>query len=66
MPFRIHPLGTPHRQITLKEAQKCLAAFRGKEDANPSHVLYLAPTTVFVPTPLPDEDWATLLGRLAD
>jgi hypothetical protein len=64
LPFRIHALGSPEKQLTLDEARKVLPVLRDSGKTNPSHVLNLAPTTAFAPSNVSDEDWEILLVEL--
>lgn len=66
LPFAIHPLGTPRRQLHMHDAMATVPVLRASGSTNISHVLRIAPTTAFVPKEVSDEDWAVLLTALAD
>jgi hypothetical protein len=49
LPFRIHPLGTPRRQLHKDRLESTLPSLRdGSRQWN--HVLLITPVTVFVPS----------------
>lgn len=66
LPFKIHPLGTPLRQLSSVEAMKTLPTLRASNRSNFGHALPVQATTVFAQSPLGDADWAVLIARLAD
>jgi hypothetical protein len=66
MPFRIHPLGTPQKQLHKSDAVKLLPVFRAKNSTNIGHVFAIQPTTVFVPSEVSTEDWRIIVERLAE
>lgn len=63
-PFRIHPLGTPRRQMTTSEAKASLTVVREHTSGNFSHALQLSPVQVFVPVEMPPEDWEQIVSSL--
>ena len=65
LPFRIHALGNPNKQLHKDEAKKILPTFERKRIRNISHELKLAPTTVFVPSDISEEDWKVIIEQLA-
>jgi len=65
MPFRIHALGTPDRQLHKDQAAQILPAFKVKGTTNISRVFNVAATAVFVPSPISPEDWQLLIEHLA-
>jgi hypothetical protein len=66
LPFKIHSLGTPTKQLSKDEAMSTLPTLRGSQHTNFSHALPVQATTVFSPSPLKDIDWEILIKRLAD
>jgi hypothetical protein len=65
LPFRIHPLGSPDRQLHKAKATEVLQVLRESPN-NVSATMNLTGTTVFVPKDISADDWALALGELAD
>lgn len=63
LPFHIHPLGTPERQLHKDQLQHLLPSVRDGERAW-HHVFHIQPTTVFAPSQITNEDWEILLQHL--
>jgi hypothetical protein len=66
LPFRIHPLGSPAKQLDKDEAMASIDVLKHSGTTNIGHALPLAPTSVFSPKPISSTDWAQLLAALAD
>lgn len=66
MPFRIHPLGTPDKQLHKDTAKTLLPIFKAKNTTNIGHAFAIQPTTVFVPTTISSEDWQIIIEHLAE
>jgi hypothetical protein len=66
LPFRIHPLGTPRKQLHKDEAMKILPTLRKSGQTNFGHALPVQATTVFAPSPLQESDWEELVKKLAE
>lgn len=65
LPFSIHPLGTPHRQVHKDEASQRWPILRSTPQNSVSAAMNLTGTTVFVPVAVSVEDWAAILKDLA-
>ena len=66
LPFRIHALGTPTKQLGKDEAMQLLPTLRDSKQTNFGHALPVQAITVFSPSPLQDSDWEILIKRLAE
>jgi hypothetical protein len=66
LPFKIHPLGTPAKQLPLSTAKERLPILRARPNDNPTHILPITPTTVFASATITSEDWEVLIQALAD
>lgn len=65
LPFGIHPLGTPRRLLPRDQLRLLLPSLSyGKRSWN--QVLYVAPTTIFVPSKLLATDWEAMLRKLQE
>lgn len=65
LPFKIHPLGTPSRQVHANDAKKKWAALKSTGQGGVSAAMNITGTTVFVPTEISAQDWALILADLA-
>ncbi|MBI2383446.1 MAG: hypothetical protein HYV18_05185 [Gammaproteobacteria bacterium] len=65
LPFRIHPLGTPSRQVHMDEAKKRWPVLLKSSAASVSAAMNIPGTTVFVPVEVSADDWAMVLNDLA-
>lgn len=65
LPFRIHPLGTPSRQVHMDEAKKRWPVLLKSSAASVSAAMNITGTTVFVPVEVSADDWAMVLNDLA-
>ena len=65
LPFKIHPLGTPDRQLSAKEAVELLPVFDRLNTKDFSKVFHVKAVTAFAPTEIGADDWEILLHRLA-
>jgi hypothetical protein len=65
LPFSIHPLGTPRRQVHMDEAWKRWPVLKKSAQNSVSAAMNLTGTTVFVPVDISAEDWAAILQDLA-
>ncbi len=66
LPFRIHPLGTPNKQLYKDTAMKVLLSLRASGKTNIGHVLNIQAVTVFAPSRLTEEDWELIIRELAE
>jgi hypothetical protein len=63
LPFRIHSLGTPRRQLHKDLVNERLPSLRdGTRQWN--HVLLVTPVTVFVPSDVHESDWEVIVEQL--
>ena len=65
LPFRIHPLGTPLRQVHKDDAMKRWPVLLRSSSSSVSAALNITGTTVFVPVDISADDWAMILQDLA-
>lgn len=66
LPFAIHPLGNPSRQLSMASAKTLLPVLHRKAHIKSiSAALNITGTTVFVPNDISDEDWKIVLDCLA-
>jgi hypothetical protein len=65
LPFRIHTLGTPLRQVHKDDAKKRWPILVSSPGLSVSAAMNITGTTVFVPTEITSGDWATILTDLA-
>jgi len=66
LPFRIHPLGSPRKQLHKDEAMKVLPTLASSKHSNFGKALPVQATTVFSATPLQDADWEVLISKLGE
>lgn len=65
LPFRIHPLGTPRRQLHKDRLDTDLPSLRDRA-RQWNHVLLVTPVTVFVPSEIDEGDWEVLVTQLGE
>ena len=65
LPFRIHPLGNPSRQLHMDTAKQRWPVLMNSKQASVSAALNITGTTVFVPTEISAEDWSLILDDLS-
>lgn len=65
LPFGIHPLGTPHRQLHKDRLSEVLPTLQ-RTSQRWDQLLHIQPATVFVPSEVGNDDWQALLEHLAD
>jgi hypothetical protein len=65
LPFKIHPLGTPSRQVSAEQAKSQWAVLKNVGQGGVSAAMNITGTTVFVPAEVPAEDWSLILTSLA-
>jgi len=65
LPFRIHPLGNPSRQVHMDEAKKLWPVLKASSASSVSAAMNLTGTTVFVPVEISADDWAAIVKGLA-
>jgi hypothetical protein len=65
LPFRIHPLGTPARQIHMDAAKTKWPILKSVGAGGVSAAMNITGTTVFVPTEISADDWALILSDLS-
>lgn len=66
LPFQIHPLGTPRRQMHKDLVVTSLPTLKANGKTNITHALPIPAPTVFSPASLTSDDWAVLLQHLAE
>ena len=65
LPFKIHPLGTPHRLLHMDKAKEILPILKSSNVSSVSAALNITGTTVFVPKDLTTKDWEIFIKYLA-
>jgi hypothetical protein len=65
LPFAIHPLGSPARQLHMDKAMTTWPVLEKSKARSITAALNLTGTTVFVPTEISIEDWSAILRDLA-
>ncbi len=66
LPFSILPLGTPNRQLSIKDAFEKLSVLRDSGKTNITHVLHIPTMRVFTPNEISENDWAVIIENLAE
>jgi hypothetical protein len=66
LPFKIHPLGSPIRQLTLRAAKDRLPILRARPNDNPTHVLNFGALLAFATSTISGHDWQVFIELLAD
>lgn len=61
-PFKIHPLGTPERRLSIDTAQDVLPCLQ--DGGHWHHILKIAPVAVFSPVEITEEDWQIIVHHL--
>lgn len=64
LPFSIHPLGNPSRQVDATTAKQKWAVLANVGAGGVSAAMNITGTTVFVPVEVPADDWALILSDL--
>jgi hypothetical protein len=64
LPFSIHPLGNPSRQVHASTAKQKWAALANVGAGGVSAAMNITGTTVFVPVDISADDWALMLSDL--
>jgi hypothetical protein len=64
LPFKIHPLGTPARQLHMDEAKIQWPVLRNVGPGGVSAAMNITGTTVFVPKEISAEDWSHIVTAL--
>src|SRR5262249_42004450 len=65
LPFRIHPLGDPTRQVNMDDAKKAWPILQASKSPSVSAALNITGTTVFVPSEISSEDWSLIITSLS-
>jgi len=65
LPFRIHPLGTPVRQLHMDAAKTKWPILKNVGAGGVSAAMNITGTTVFVPIEISGDDWALILADLS-
>jgi hypothetical protein len=65
LPFFIHPLGNPSRQVTSDEAKAKWDILRNAGQGGIPATMHITGTTVFVPVEIPADDWAQIVASLS-
>jgi len=65
LPFRIHPLGNPARQVSADQAKARWSILKDVGAGGVSAALNITGTTVFVPKEIAAEDWSLILSDLS-
>jgi hypothetical protein len=66
LPFRIHPLGSPERQVHMDEAKQRWPVLKNSSAASVTAAMNITGTTVFVSIEVSADDWAAIISDLAD
>lgn len=66
LPFAIHPLGSPRKQMPKSQAMELLPSLRDVGHTNFGKALPVQATTAFAASPLKDADWELLISHLAE
>jgi hypothetical protein len=64
LPFSVHPLGNPTRQVDSTTAKKKWAVLANVGAGGVSAAMNITGTTVFVPVEVSADDWALMLSDL--
>ena len=64
LPFRIHPLGTPARQLHMNAAKDKWPVLKDVGAGGVSAAMNITGTTVFVPKEISSDDWALIIADL--
>ncbi len=65
LPFRIHSLGSPRKQLHKDNVVSALPSLTAS--GRPwNHVLHIQPVTVFVPSEIEEADWEVLVTTLGE
>jgi hypothetical protein len=65
LPFKIHPLGSPAKQLTAEAAKAQWSVLKGVGQGGVSAAMNITGTTVFVPKEVSTDDWALILSALS-
>jgi hypothetical protein len=65
LPFKIHPLGSPHRLLHMDKAKDILPILKNSTVSSVSAALNITGTTVFVSKEISAEDWEIIMQHLA-
>ncbi|MEX0735152.1 MAG: hypothetical protein WD051_11055 [Steroidobacteraceae bacterium] len=65
LPFRIHPLGSPQRQVRMDDAKARWPTLKKSQAPSVTAAMNITGTTVFVPREITPDDWAMILTDLA-
>lgn len=65
LPFQIHPLGTPSRQVSAETAKAQWGILKNVGQGGVSAAMNITGTTVFVPSEVTADDWSLILTSLA-
>lgn len=65
LPFHIHPLGNPSRQVHKDIAMREWPVLVNSSVASVSAAMNITGTTVFVPVDITTDDWAVVVNDLA-
>jgi hypothetical protein len=64
LPFSIHPLGNPSRQVTSDTAKQKWEILKNVGAGGVSAAMNITGTTVFVPVEISSDDWSLILSEL--
>jgi len=64
LPFKIHPLGNPDKQLSKDEAMEILPILKASEKTNITHILPISAMQLFTPKDISEKDWEILLEKL--
>jgi len=65
LPFRIHPLGNPSKQVYKDNAMETWPILNKNRFSSVSAAMNITGTTVFVPVEISKDDWALILRNLS-
>lgn len=64
LPFKIHALGTPAKQVSSEVAKRDWAVLKNVGQGGVSASMNITGTTVFVPVEISIDDWSIILSSL--
>ena len=65
LPFKIKPLGTPHRRLQIEQAKQVLPSFQQAPDTPFNNVFRVRADFAFQTSEISDADWSVLIEHLA-
>jgi hypothetical protein len=65
LPFHIHPLGNPSRQVHMDSAMLSWPVLKKSTSRSVSAAMNITGTTVFIPKEISPDDWAIIVTSLS-